>query len=487
MYETSRPSRKEGEAICHECDTAFMLAADRWWSKFGGKPVISENSSEVFIPPSLTGQVLQVEDGCNQENSIDAGRRGGNSPHPAKQFQSTGLARRFCFHSNCLSCSDWQDQLSSQWRDQFRGVGKAMKPKSKLTTAVMLQAVFLILSVSVWATADDTQQIGVPQARDVSVKGCFGAVLSPDENHFYTVREGLLTQYQISPFKKIGSIAIDREQFKERPYESRCSIFITSDKLKLIIVYDDRMFLLNASTGQILKRTVLTRKADVAVLNENELVILGRYWDKNEQDTRAGEHDRGLFNLTLWDADTLQSKREIRDLGKRFGFVPIGEFPGISKLRDRIYMTSGLCVVVLNSKTYAPELTLRIRRDAHSSSFNSPAISKNFQKLYVSKVSEVTDHLTGKHTSYDEFKFSSVLVFDQETREFSIENANNLSYRELMSRGELDPVLVHQSQLSRNKGYVMLSGRAHAIFINWLNADSCGSFFALLARYEASV
>jgi hypothetical protein len=338
-----------------------------------------------------------------------------------------------------------------------------MKNKSKLIlfAAVVLQALLLTMPVSAFATAADDQEIGVPQAMEAPVKGCFGAVLSPDGEHFYTVREGLLTQYKINPFKKIGSVAIDWEPLKDRPSEPRCRVLITNDKSKLIIVYYDKMFLLDASTGKILnkfERSELGRAFSYAVLNENELVMLDTYLSE----------DAYFHNLTIWDANTLKFKKEIHDLGKSFGFAASQDgHPGLSKIQDRIYMTTGRSLAVLNSKTYMPELTLAIRPDPNLPSFGMPKISKNFQKLYVGKVSEVTDHLNGKHASYGESKFSSVLVFDNKTREFRIENINNIS------REELDPFLVHPRQLSRNKGYVMVSdgsSQAYAFLVN-LNSD----------------
>ena len=71
--------------------------------------------------------------------------------------------------------------------------------------------------------------------------------------------------------------------------------------------------------------------------------------------------------------------------------------------------------------------------------------------------SEVTDHLTGKRSSFGQTKSDEVFVFDQKTRQFRIEKLNNIS------RNELDPkILIHGSHLSRNKNYVLHGRGPHA-------------------------
>lgn len=330
-----------------------------------------------------------------------------------------------------------------------------MKNTSKLNlfAAVVLRVLLLIMPVNALA-AEDGQGIGVPQAMEAQVKGCFGAVLSPDDDRFYTVHEGFLTQYQIKPFKKIGSIAIDQEPFKARLgyFGGRCYVLMTNDKSKLIITYQGRMFLLDAGTGQILNKLEGTGIIIAAALNDNELVVLLLHV------SGPSEPATKTFNLAIWDADTLKLKREIPDLGKSFGFFSYGSYEAMSKIRDRIYLASDKSFVVLNSKTYAPELSVTGFING-----GSPKISKNFKKLYLWNVSpeaEVTDHLNGKRTRYADAK-RSVLVFDQETREVSIENVNSIA------REEFHPVLALPSQISRNKGFLMLSSNsARASLVN---------------------
>ena len=339
---------------------------------------------------------------------------------------------------------------------------REMKNKSKPTlfAAVVLHALLLIMPGSAWAAAEDDQEIGVPQAMEAPakvVKGCFGAVLSPDTNRFYTVGEGSLTQYPINPFRKIGSLAIDSidwKYFGERKYGGpQCRVLMTNDKSKLIIVYYDQMFLLDVRTGQILnkfERTDLARGFDAATLNDNDLLILETF------------QSQGFYILTIRDADTLKLKREIH-LGKHFGLFPKHGWVGMSKIQNRVYLENARYFVVLNSKTYAPELTVTkyIPELAVTQAGieRQPKISKNFKKLYRPDVLKVTDHLNGKQATYDDVRGDNFLVFDQETRHASIENMKNIS------RDEFDPGLVHRDQLSRNKEYVMRSDGSGALAI----------------------
>lgn len=317
-------------------------------------------------------------------------------------------------------------------------------PKLSFLAAVAIQALLTLIPISASATTETDQEIGVPQAVEEPVSGCFGAVLSSDGDRFYALREGLLTQYQIKPFKKIGSIEINWTQLKERKGESCRSVWVTNDKSKLIIVYSDRMFLLDVRTGQILnqyERTDLAISFAITTLNDDELVVLERY----------GSDEAFYMNLSVWDANTLKPKRHIRDLGKQFGFFADQVWWGISKIQNRIYLENSRYLVVLNSKTYSAELTVaKTDRDR-------PKISKSFDKLYLPDVSKVTDHITGKQSTYDDVRGDNVLVFDQETRHASIENIKNIS------RDKFDPVLVHRDQLSRNKEFVMVGTPFHLI------------------------
>lgn len=313
-----------------------------------------------------------------------------------------------------------------------------MKHKSKLIlfAAAMLQALLLIMPVSVFAVTEAEQEIGVPQAMKVDASGCSAAVISPDENRFYSLRAASQTQYQltlyqINPFKKIGSIDIDRAQFKERKNESCRSVLVTNDKSKMIILYDNRLFLLDARTGQLLKG--YERPASVglfhrAVINDDDLVAVD-----------IARHIR----LTIWDANTLQLKREFR-VGS-FTFISEPTSWAISKIQNKIILGNVGYFGVLNGKTYALELEM-----ARKNTEPRGKISRDFRKLYLADISKVIDHLNDTQATYDDVRGDDYLVFDQETRRAYTENIKNIS------RDQFDSLLLSRQQVSRNKNYVMV-------------------------------
>jgi hypothetical protein len=332
-----------------------------------------------------------------------------------------------------------------------------MKGKSKLTrltlALVMRQALILLLiaPISTLAATEANQEIGVPQPMEVAAKGCAAAVLLPEIGQIYSVYEGVLTRYQINPFKRIGSTVIDWGRLKDKLDTKGCSLAITNDKSRFVLVHRDQIALLDASTGQILNR--VERKSDrlgPAILNDADLITLDSVVDRCFDDgcTR-------YFNLTIWDANTLQAKREIRDLGSRFGFFwDQHSGPILSTSPGRIYMTTDQSLVVLNSKNYAPELTL-FRPGVYDIA-DIPKLSKDFQKLAMRGVAKVTDHLTGKTASYDDVSRDRVLIFDQATREFCLETKEfGRESSEQISGVEYVSFRGRNLHISRSKEYFM--------------------------------
>lgn len=344
-------------------------------------------------------------------------------------------------------------------------MGREMRNKSKLTLAAIgLQAVLLIILVSAYAKAEAEQEIGLPQAMEAPVKGCAAAVLMPDQGLIYSVNEGVLNRYAINPFKKIGSTVIDWGHRKDKLDDERCRIGVTKDKSGFVLLGRTKVFLLDASTGQILN--AVERKDDglgSAILNDDELITLDSVVDRCFDDGCTK-----LFNLRVWDANTLKFKREIRDLGESFGFFwDQNSRPFMSKSANRIYMKTDRSLLVLNSKTYAPELTLF--RPGIYEAADTPKISKNFQKLFFRGVSKVTDHLTGKTASYDDVsqtpiydnvsrdsERNRVLIFDQATRDFHRETKEfKRESVERISDDEYWGFVGRNLHISRSKEYLM--------------------------------
>lgn len=361
-----------------------------------------------------------------------------------------------------------------------------MENKSKLSrltlTRVMLQALLMLLAApnSAFAATEANQEIGVPQPMESKIKDCFGAYLSPNEDRFYTLREGMLTQYQINPFKKLGSVAIEPQAINK----DDCHVLVSNDEKKLIVVSRFWIYTFDTSTGRLLKKSEWKYRPSAAtIINDGELLILGRYF--------LGQEDNGknVVDLDIWDINTLTLKKKLPQFGENFEFVQdSGGFPAMSKIQDRIYMRTERSLVVVNSKTYEPELSLSIGPASnppakfdprHPETLLYPTSSKDLQTLYVGHVKKITDYVTGKQTSFDEIKYDSVLVFDQKTRKFRIDNYKNLQL------DELAPFLflLNQLNMSRNKNYLMILRNpyeAMATLIK-LNTNERGIFY----QYEA--
>ena len=325
-----------------------------------------------------------------------------------------------------------------------------MKHKSKLClAAAALHVLLLVIPIPAFARAEADQEIGVPQAMEAPVKGCAAAVLLPEEGLIYSIYEGVLTRYAINPLKKIGSTVIDGGQFKDKL--ARCRVGITNDKSKFVLLYDDKILLLDASTGQILN--VVERKEGYfgsAILNDNEFVTL------DLDRAGGGEGAAFSFNMTIWDANTLKFKKEIRDVGKSFDLSwGRSSSTTMSISPGSIYLATDQSLVVLNSKTYVPELSL-FRPDIFEAA-DSPKISKNFQKLSFRGVSKVTDHITGKTASFDDTSGERVLIFDQKKRAFHQESREFVR-REIIERisgEEYVGFVGRRLHISRDKDYLM--------------------------------
>ena len=188
-----------------------------------------------------------------------------------------------------------------------------MKNTSKLIffAAAMLQA--LLLPVCASAAADESQEIGVPEAMQNKVKDCFGAYLSPNADRFYTVLEGLLTQYQIKPFKRLGSVALDQERLNPAK-DGRCRLLFTNDEKKLIVVSWMLIYAFDTSTGKLLNKSDWEQQRGYqnVIINDDDLLILDNYF--------IGEQGNGEYvaDLTILDINTFKLKQKIHKFGRSF-------------------------------------------------------------------------------------------------------------------------------------------------------------------------
>ena len=342
-----------------------------------------------------------------------------------------------------------------------------MKHKSGWNLAVtLIQALLLMVPVSAFAATEADQEIGMPQPMESRAKGCFGVVLSPDGDGFYSVRDGLLTHYQIDPFKKTASVTIDEAQLKDIPEKTECRVLIMDDRSKLILVFREWIVVLDRRTGVInkklkregaLERTIL----EASTLNGNDLVFLGRFPNSS-------------FRLTVVDARTLQFKKQVSDVRAEFGLTD--GVPFITKIDNRLYLSSEGSLIVLNGKTYEPELALLNRGGV-----GGIKISKDYRTLYVANVWSVRDYLTKTEKSSASPMEDTDVVFVQDTRQISNEkNSFNKLTKEGPLRERFDPVLFGRNT-SRNRNHVIGSLREYAL-IKSRNTDNSSFFY----QYESA-
>lgn len=328
-----------------------------------------------------------------------------------------------------------------------------MRHKSILNLAIaLIQALFLTTSVDASASTEADLEIGVPKPVESKVNGCFDVHLSPKSDRFYTLRDGLLTQYQINPLKKLGAIPGDWDVIKE----PGCYMRITDDEKKLLVIDKNRIYAFDMGTGRLLHKAEWEHRAYPAaiIINNDDLLILQRNSTGDHQSVTG----RVWVEFYIWDIATLKLKQKITGFGENFGFIQdTGGRPAMTKIQDRIYLKSDRSVVVLNSKTYEPELSLKTVNASYGGKPNRkplsrgelPLLSKDFRTLYVPNVTLMTDYLTGKQASFDEIGRDKALVFDQKTRKFRIETLENLA------RDEFDPQLFTPVNFSRNKNNLM--------------------------------
>ncbi len=351
-----------------------------------------------------------------------------------------------------------------------------------LTATLATAATFLLFQLmpaGALAASESAQEIGLPKPVESKVNSCFDVHLSPGSDRFYTLRDGILAQYQIHPFKKLVATRGDWGVVKK----TGCHMLVTDDEKKLLVISNGWIYAFNIVTGRLLNKAKWEYSSDPSpfvIINGDELLILERKMFGGHQDFDS----RVWAELDIWDINTLKLKRKFTEFGKDFGFIQdTGVQSAMSKVQDIIYLRSGRSVVVLNSKTYKPELSLRLATFLHLewpamydpkqlSVTELPLLSKDSRFLYVPRVSKVKDYLTGKQSSFDDSGLDKAFVFDQKTREYRIVSLENLS------RDEVEPVLFSvfaSEHLSRNKNYLMVrygSEDTHAM----LRTRSNGSF-----------
>jgi len=331
---------------------------------------------------------------------------------------------------------------------QYKFNLKIINLSSFLSRGIFL---FLMLSISLFACAENSREIGKPIAMNTSVAGCFGAVLSTDGKYFYTLRGELLSKYRISPFEIIQTKVADMKEVRERKDNMNCRVLISKDESKLIIVFPYEILSLDVNTGRMLQKVEINEKEggiDGVALDGNNLVLI------NGED----------LILSIRDVDTFKIKKKITSL-RKFKAYHDGKrnFTAISIISNKIYIRTRESLLVLNKKTFKPELFVLCDFGC-----NNPRSTKDYKKIYLWNVLSIKDFVNDTDNVYSKKESQyKVMVFDQVTRTANFKESSNVR-REIPEEHLLTP-LVNREQVSRVKNSKLISKRdkvSRAVLLN---------------------
>ena len=300
---------------------------------------------------------------------------------------------------------------------------------------------FFMFSVSLVVCAKDNKEIGKPIAMNTSSVGCFGAVLSTDGKYFYTLRGELLTKYRISPFEIIQTKVADMKEVRERKDNMNCRVLLSKDESKLIIVFPYEILSLDVNTGRMLQKVEINEKEggiDGVALDGNNLVLI------NGED----------LILSIRDVDTFKIKKKITSLREfKTYHDEKRNFTAISIISNKIFIRTRESLLVLNKKTFKPELFVLCDFGC-----NNPSSTKDYQKIYLWNVLSIKDYINGAYKVYSKKESQyKVMVFDQVTRTANFKESSNVR-REIPAKHLLTPI-VNREQVSRAKNNKLIAKR----------------------------
>ena len=227
--------------------------------------------------------------------------------------------------------------------------------------SAMFSLLMIYTSINI-VRADDaghSKEIGVPLIPSAG-KGRHldSAFMAPDGKHFYTLYEGLLTKFSISPVQKLSSSEID---FKEiLSAKNFFKVFITSDEKRLIISNskEAQIALVDISTGQIIKtikvdttyskvyvpdyhREMNSRSIMIdSVLNGNEFLVI-----KEDEILVFDAYTLAKLKEVTFDWRATQHHSRIHNIYNKLIYIgvrEVGQIKGNNYLQWSLYARSNL-------------------------------------------------------------------------------------------------------------------------------------------------
>lgn len=153
-----------------------------------------------------------------------------------------------------------------------------------------MKKIFLVLLFAFSLFAGESEEIGKHAINQIARKGSIdSSVLASDGKSFFTIKENYITQWQLSPLKKLISFKISMPQ--EHRYLFK--IHITPDNKKLILHSPHEIQLWDIATQSILKR--INPESIIGTMSKYGFVTLDdsdfiRIWDEKNLDLKNTAH-----------------------------------------------------------------------------------------------------------------------------------------------------------------------------------------------------
>ncbi len=289
-------------------------------------------------------------------------------------------------------------------------------PRPKKHSAVLRGALLLLaLLLAPWGSAPAAEEPGNPPLQTVgeevigipkpmeSRDRCRSGVLLPNKDNFYIVRDGLLSEYQIEPFKRIRSVALDFEALRDIGQGWGCKIRTTEDHRKVIMHGNRMIVIFDAMTGKLLNLKEFPKAGSigpVAIEGDRIFIVanMGLYSNAPEG-----------YQLWVWGLDSLEQEKAI-DLNPLIAPAPrIDAIPSMSVDRGRVYFFWGGLLLILNSK----DLRLELRAPTANDVFALPDLNE----LYFPSSTVIRDFVADREIDL-KIPEGQAGLFDQKTRSF---------------------------------------------------------------------
>lgn len=155
-----------------------------------------------------------------------------------------------------------------------------------------MKTILLVLLFAISLFAEESEEIGKHSINQIALKNgrIDSSVLASDGKSFFTIKRNYITQWQLSPFKKLISFQTDMPATTEY---SGFKIHITLDNKKLILHAPNKMQLWDIATQSIVKSS--NAETMMGTMSKDGFVTLDdsdfiRIWDEKNLELKSTAH-----------------------------------------------------------------------------------------------------------------------------------------------------------------------------------------------------